>query len=241
MIIAIVLPLIALVFGTSALGSELEEGTIVYLLAKPVRRLRIVLAKVVVAAALTAALIVPSTLLTGAVATFGGNELMGPATAYAIAAALGGAAYVVVFLALSTFTRWALAIGLVYVLLWEGILADLLPGTQHLLGPPGARINVAGDLRRAAGSDGSLEQGLFVLCLIIARRHRPRHLAHVALPAPRRRLTRPHRCRTADWPPPRMAPCRLARFARRRQTRPHHDRTNPTSARTASSGPGVAC
>ncbi len=33
-IIATVLPLIALVFGTSALGSELEEGTIVYLLAK---------------------------------------------------------------------------------------------------------------------------------------------------------------------------------------------------------------
>jgi len=165
-IVAIVLPLIALVFGTSALGSELDEGTIVYLLAKPVRRLRIVLAKVIVAAALTAALMVPSALLTGAVATLGGNELMGPATAYAIAAALGGTAYVVVFLALSTFTRWALAIGLVYVLLWEGILADLLPGSSTF-SVRQATINVAGDLSDAStGSDGSLEQGLFVLGLI---------------------------------------------------------------------------
>ena len=41
----LVLPLIALVFGTAAIGSELEDGTIVYLLTKPIRRVRIVLAK----------------------------------------------------------------------------------------------------------------------------------------------------------------------------------------------------
>ena len=68
LIVRTVLPLIALVFGTAALGTELEDGTIVFLLTKPVRRFRIVLAKGVVAAGLTAALIVPATVLTGLVA-----------------------------------------------------------------------------------------------------------------------------------------------------------------------------
>jgi ABC-2 type transport system permease protein len=126
-VISLVLPLVALVFGSSAIGSELEEGTIVYLLTKPVRRLRIVLAKVLVAAALTAALVVPATLLTGLVATIGGSDVLGAGAAYALAAALGGTAYVVIFLTISAFTRWALAVGLVYVLLWEGILADRCP------------------------------------------------------------------------------------------------------------------
>ncbi len=53
---------------------------------------------------------------------------MGATFAYAVAA-LVAHAYAVVFMTLSSFTRWALAIGLVYVLLWEGMLADLLPGS----------------------------------------------------------------------------------------------------------------
>ena len=39
-------------------------------------------------------------------------------------------AYVAVFLALSAFTSRALAIGLAYVLLWEGVLAGLFEGTR---------------------------------------------------------------------------------------------------------------
>ena len=50
--------------------------------------------------------------------------------AYAIAAAVGGTAYALGFLALSSFTSRALAIGLAYVLLWEGVLSGLFEGTQ---------------------------------------------------------------------------------------------------------------
>ena len=49
LVIRIVLPLVALVFGTAALGSELEDGTAVHLLTKPIRRSTIVLAKIAVA------------------------------------------------------------------------------------------------------------------------------------------------------------------------------------------------
>jgi ABC-2 type transport system permease protein len=50
--------------------------------------------------------------------------------AYAVAAAAGGTAYALGFMTLSSLTSRALAIGLGYVLLWEGVLAGLLPGTQ---------------------------------------------------------------------------------------------------------------
>jgi len=53
LIVQLVLPLIALVFGTAAIGSELEEGTIVFLLTKPIRRARIVTSKGIVVAGLT--------------------------------------------------------------------------------------------------------------------------------------------------------------------------------------------
>ena len=42
LVVRIVLPLVALVFGTAALGSELEDGTAVHLLTKPIRRWPIV-------------------------------------------------------------------------------------------------------------------------------------------------------------------------------------------------------
>jgi ABC-2 type transport system permease protein len=130
LIVRTTLPLVALVFGTAALGTELEDGTIVFLLTKPIRRLRIVLAKGAVAAGLTAALMVPATLLTGLVAASQAGSLVGSTLAYAVAVAVGGAAYALGFLALSSFTSRALAIGLGYVMLWEGVLSGLFEGTQ---------------------------------------------------------------------------------------------------------------
>jgi ABC-2 type transport system permease protein len=125
-----VLPLIALVFGTAAIGSELDDGTVVYLLTKPMRRSRLVLSKSVVAAGLTMALVVPATLLTGLVAATQAGELGGATIAFAIAVAVGGTAYALAFLTLSTFTSRALVIGLGYMLLWEGVLSGLFDGTR---------------------------------------------------------------------------------------------------------------
>ena len=46
------MPLVALIIGTAALGSEIEDGTAVYLMIKPIPRWRIALAKIIVAAGL---------------------------------------------------------------------------------------------------------------------------------------------------------------------------------------------
>lgn len=168
LIVALVLPLIALVFGTAALGAELEEGTIVYLLTKPVRRVRIVAAKTAVAAGLTAALIAPAAVITGVVAALAGNEVAPAGLAYGIAAAIGGVAYTTLFLTISTFTSRALAIGLGYVMLWEGILADLLEGTRVFSIRQGT-LAVARELAGEPAPDGAVgfEQGLVILAAVI--------------------------------------------------------------------------
>ena len=48
--VAILLPLVAVLFGTGAFGAEIEDGTIVYLLAKPIPRAAVVIAKALSAA-----------------------------------------------------------------------------------------------------------------------------------------------------------------------------------------------
>jgi ABC-2 type transport system permease protein len=132
LIVRTVMPLIALVFGTAALGSEIEDGTAVYLMIKPIPRWRILLAKMGVAALLTAALVLPSTLLTGIFA--GGLDSTALATTFgfAVAASIGGIAYACAFVALSAFTSRALLLGLGYTLIWEGVLSGLLEGTRFL-------------------------------------------------------------------------------------------------------------
>src|SRR5579859_6039580 len=49
----VLLPLTALIIGTSVLGAEIDDGSIVHLLATPVRRLSVIITKYTVATALT--------------------------------------------------------------------------------------------------------------------------------------------------------------------------------------------
>jgi ABC-2 type transport system permease protein len=127
-----VLPLVAVVLGTAALGSELEDGTAVYLMIKPVPRWRIVGAKMIVAAGLTVALIASSTLLTGLIAGGTGETVLATTFGFAVGTSVGGIAYACAFVALSAYTSRALIIGFGYTLIWEGLLAGLLEGTRFL-------------------------------------------------------------------------------------------------------------
>jgi ABC-2 type transport system permease protein len=167
MIIQTVLPLVALVFGTGALGSELEDGTIVYLLAKPPRRFRIVVAKGAVAAGLTAALIMPATLLTGLIVATQDPDILGATLAFAVAAGVGGAAYALGFMTLSSLTSRALAAGLAYVLIWEGILTEFLPGTQTF-SVRQATLGLADALQGGSSSDAlDANTSIVVLAVVI--------------------------------------------------------------------------
>ncbi|MGH2474435.1 MAG: ABC transporter permease [Candidatus Limnocylindrales bacterium] len=132
LVIRTVMPLIALVVGTAAVGSEIEDGTVVFLLVKPIDRWLIALAKLVVAVGLTAVLVVPPIIVTGLLVGGFDSASVGLTLGYALAAVVGGSAYAVAFTALGIVTSRALIVGLAYTLLWEGVLAGLLEGTRFL-------------------------------------------------------------------------------------------------------------
>ena len=129
-IVALLLPLGALVFGTAALGAEIEDGTAVYLLAKPVARWRILAAKIAVAAAATIALTVPATLLTALIALAGDQYAIVPGFTAGVAA--GAVVYSALFVGLSAVTSRALVAGLVYVFVWEAFATSLFDGTRWI-------------------------------------------------------------------------------------------------------------
>jgi ABC-2 type transport system permease protein len=129
-VVRVVLPLIALVFGTSSLGAELDDGTAVPLLTKPIDRWSIIVAKLVVAGTLTAALVVPSTLVSGVLMGGSGGEELRVTLAYGIANLIGSYLYVAIFLVLGVVTSRGLIIGLGYTLVWEAAVSDLLRGSQ---------------------------------------------------------------------------------------------------------------
>ncbi|MFP5342837.1 MAG: hypothetical protein ACLGIJ_07940 [Candidatus Limnocylindria bacterium] len=166
LVIRTVLPLVALVIGTAAIGSEIEDGTAVFVLVKPIPRWLTGMVKTLVAAALTIALVVPPVLITGpAVAGLSPGDL-GTTVGYATATAVGALAYVCAFVALGAITSRALLVGLGYVLLWEGALAGLLEGTRYL-SVRQATLGLAGGLTGDPRSDTTLEPTVSILILAV--------------------------------------------------------------------------
>lgn len=126
--IGVLMPLVALLFGTGAIGGEIEDGTAVYLLAKPLNRATIVLTKLAVAAVLSAALTGVPMLVAGLISAGGLGE--GLVLGMVAGAAIGSVLYCAVFVALSLVSGRAFVFGLAYVLIWEGLLAGLFAGTR---------------------------------------------------------------------------------------------------------------
>ncbi len=131
LIVSTLLPLAALVYGTAALGAEIEDGTAVYLLAKPVSRTRIILAKLLAAWMLTSATVLASGLVAGAIA-LAGSPNHGLLLGFGIGLVAGSLVYSALFVMLSVVTSRALIAGLVYVFVWEGLVNGLFAGTRLL-------------------------------------------------------------------------------------------------------------
>jgi ABC-2 type transport system permease protein len=122
-------PLVALVAGTGVLAPEIDDGSVVYLLAKPVPRPVIVLSKVIVAAGCVLVFGVLPMLATG---LFMNPSVPEIGVGYGLGALVGGVTYAALFVMLAAVSRHAVVFGLVYVLVWEGLLGSLLSGVQWL-------------------------------------------------------------------------------------------------------------
>jgi ABC-2 type transport system permease protein len=125
--LGVALPLVALLATSSVLGPEIDDGSIVYLLAKPISRRVVAQSKFVVAFGATivfGALPLP---LLGLVLA---PDSQDRSVAWFVGALLAAAAYTGLFLALSALTRHAVVVGLLFVFFWEGLLGNLLAGIR---------------------------------------------------------------------------------------------------------------
>jgi ABC-2 type transport system permease protein len=125
--LAVMLPVTSLIVGTGVLGSEVDDGTIVHILTKPLPRRDIIVAKLGVAIGVSA--------VTSAVPLFVAGWLADSVRlglGLAVAAAVGACAYSAFFLLLSLLTKRPVLAGLVYILVWEGLLGRFVSGTRVL-------------------------------------------------------------------------------------------------------------
>ncbi|MFI6285606.1 ABC transporter permease subunit [Streptomyces sp. NPDC051018] len=127
--IATMVPLIGVIAGTGSIGPEIDDGSIVYLLAKPVKRPTIIFTKLIVAIAVTMAFSAIPTLIAGLILNGNGQQI---AVAYTVAALVASIAYSAMFLLLGTVSRHAVVIGLVYALVWESLFGSLVEGARML-------------------------------------------------------------------------------------------------------------
>ena len=126
--LGVLLPLLGLIAGTGVIGPEIDDGSIVYLLAKPLNRPVIVLTKLAVAIGVTTVFGALPVFLAGMVLTGEGSF----ALSYALGALAAGIAYCALFLLLAVVTRNAVVIGLFYALIWESLIGGFVPGAQTL-------------------------------------------------------------------------------------------------------------
>ncbi|MGH3247402.1 MAG: ABC transporter permease [Trebonia sp.] len=125
---SVLLPLTALIIGAGVLGTEIDDGSAIHLLATPLRRATIIVTKFAVAAGLTMVFAALPELIAGLIAP----DRAGLAVALFIGALVGSVIYAAVFVLASVLTTRAIAAGLVYVLIWEGLLSNLVGGARIL-------------------------------------------------------------------------------------------------------------
>ncbi len=129
-IIAGVMPIVVMTLATATFGNELEDRTLNFLVLKPVNRITIVVPKLAASIVIAAPLVVVAGVAITLIAVEGGGAQAAVATAAALLA--GVVTYAAVFTWAGLMTSRALGFALVYVFLWEGLLATYLSGVRYL-------------------------------------------------------------------------------------------------------------
>ncbi len=165
--IAIMMPLLGLIAGTGSIGPEIDEGSIVYLLAKPLNRYTIIITKLAVALAVIGAFGVVPIAVAGLIMT---GSLGGLTAAYTVGALAAGLAYAAVFVCLAVITRNAVVVGLIYALIWESLIGGIVPGAQALSIQQWS-LAVAeqtyGSIASTLGLDAAVEFGTGLVMLVV--------------------------------------------------------------------------
>ena len=165
--IAILMPLLTLIAGTGSIGPEIDEGSIVYLLAKPLNRYTIVVTKLLVALGVVLAFGVLPVAVAGLVLT---GELGDVTLGFTLGAVAAGVTYTALFLLLAVVSRNAVVIGLIYALIWESLVGGLVPGAQALSVQQWSLAvveQVLGDSAEGLGVDAAVDFGTGLALLVV--------------------------------------------------------------------------
>src|SRR5829696_2600335 len=134
LIVPTLLPIVVLLPATAAFGNELEDGTLPYLLMKPVSRLRLVLGKYAAVLLVTVPALLVGLAVTTLIAAQGPNagDLGRVLVAMIGSSAAGAALLGAVFLLVSLVIPRALLAGMIYIFAWESLLGRFLPGVRAI-------------------------------------------------------------------------------------------------------------
>lgn len=127
--LATLLPMLGVIAGTGAIGPEIDDGSIVYLLSKPLSRFSIVTTKAVVAVGVITVFGALPVAVAGLILSGRSADL---ALGFGVGAAVAGLGYGTLFLLLAVVTRHAVVAGLLYALIWETLVGTFVPGAQTL-------------------------------------------------------------------------------------------------------------
>jgi ABC-2 type transport system permease protein len=128
------LPLVALIYGSGIVQDEVEEQTITYLLMRPITKAQLYLVKLAATWTVAVGLTIVFTALTYIAIYSGSHGEMPDAPKRCAEAAvihsLAVVAYCAIFGLMSFFTRKALAVGVLYIVIFEGLFANLAFGIR---------------------------------------------------------------------------------------------------------------
>ena len=155
-------PLAALVYATGIIQDDVEEQTLTYLLLRPLPRVALYLIKLAATLLVTSLLTAVFTVVTLAVITLVAGE---PATTELVERALKTAGllalaevgYCALFGLLGLLTRRSLVVGIVYIVLLEGLLASLDTVARRLTVMYYFRVLVLRWLDPASGKEWSID------------------------------------------------------------------------------------
>jgi ABC-2 type transport system permease protein len=178
----VLLPLTALIIGSSVLGAEIDDGSIIHLLATPVRRSSVIFTKFLVATGLTILFAAIPEFVAALISGGGSTEqvvnitpngpvVVTPATVLNntdfavglfVGALVGAVIYNAIFVMVSAATTRAIAVGLLYVLIWEVLLSNFVSGAR-LLSVSHYSLGIANGIAH----DSTLDAGLTVVVSIV--------------------------------------------------------------------------
>jgi ABC-2 type transport system permease protein len=122
-------PLVVLAIAAAAFANEIEDRTLANLTLSPIPRWRIVVPKLLGSISIAAPFVGVSAFVTSQVAFLGDLTAV---VAVTVAALVAVALYSAAFVWLGLVTTHAIGIGLLYIVLWEGLFAGFVAGARLL-------------------------------------------------------------------------------------------------------------